>query len=172
MGEAGEVLVVVLLDHVDHEGGEDEDEEADIEGGDELLPVGVHHGAQQFPGPAPTVHANHPEYLEEPETSQSRGGVDPASQAREDDQGGTDGDHVDHAEGTLHEVQSSQPALKPAATASGPKPGSSRSSNLARTVQGSLREIIKLYNANSWLQSNHFAFNLQRREFIFISLKK
>ena len=53
VGEAGEVLVVVLLDHVDHEGGEDEDEEADVERGDELLPVGVHHRAQQLPRPAP-----------------------------------------------------------------------------------------------------------------------
>ena len=60
VGEAGEVLVVVLLDHVDHEGGEDEDEEADVERGDELLPVGVHHRAQQLPRPAPPAETRGP----------------------------------------------------------------------------------------------------------------
>ena len=53
VSKAGKVFVVVLLHHVDHEGGEDEDEEADVERGDELLPVGVHHRAQQLPRPAP-----------------------------------------------------------------------------------------------------------------------
>ena len=71
--ETGEVLIVILLDHVDHEGGEDEDEEADVERGDELLPVGVHHRPQQLPGPASPVHPHHPEDLEEPETELSNG---------------------------------------------------------------------------------------------------
>ncbi len=37
MREAGKVLVVVLLHHVDDEGGEDEHDEADVHGGDQLL---------------------------------------------------------------------------------------------------------------------------------------
>ena len=65
--KTSEVLVVILLHHVDHEGGEDEDEEADVERGDELLSVGVDHSAQQLPSPTPPVHADHPKYLEEPD---------------------------------------------------------------------------------------------------------
>ena len=90
MSKAGKVFVVVLLDHVDHEGGEDEDEEANVEGGDELLPMSVDHGAQQFPGPASPVHADHAENLEEAETSESGGGVDPTTKSREDDKRGTE----------------------------------------------------------------------------------
>ena len=113
MGEAGEVLVVVLLDHVDHEGGEDEDEEADVERGDELLPVGVHHRAQQLPRPAPPaetgvstsstlvlliapVHAHHAQYLEEAETPERRGGVDPPAQPGQHNQRGTGGGTLGH----------------------------------------------------------------------------
>ena len=40
-------------DLVDDEGGEHEDEEADVERGEELLPVGEHHRPQQLPRPAP-----------------------------------------------------------------------------------------------------------------------
>ena len=90
MSKAGKVFVVVLLDHVDHEGGEDEDEEADVEGGDELLPVGVDHGTEEFPRPAPSVHADHAENLEEPETTESGSCINSTSKTREDDKRGTE----------------------------------------------------------------------------------
>ena len=89
VGKAGKVLVVVLLHHVDNEGGEDEDQEADVEGGDELLAVRVHHGAEELPGAAAPVHAHHPQDLEEPEAPERGGGVDAPAQAGEHDQRGT-----------------------------------------------------------------------------------
>ena len=61
VGEAPEHLVLVLLDEVDEEGGEDEAEEADVDGRDQLLPVRVHNRAKQLPRAAPPVHADHPE---------------------------------------------------------------------------------------------------------------
>ena len=86
VGKTGKVFIVILLDHVDHEGGEDEDEEADVEGGDELLAVGVDDGAQQLPGAAPPVHAHHAEDLEEAEAAQGRGGHHPLPQPGQHDQ--------------------------------------------------------------------------------------
>ena len=61
VGEAPEHLVLVLLDEVDEEGGEDEPEETDVDGRDQLLSVGVDHGAEQLPSAAPPVHPHHPE---------------------------------------------------------------------------------------------------------------
>ena len=50
-----------LLAEVHEVAGEDEAEEADVEGGDELLAVDVDHRAQQPPGAALPVHVQHPE---------------------------------------------------------------------------------------------------------------
>ena len=49
-----------LLAEIHEVAGEDEAEEADVEGGDEFLTVDVDHGAQEAPGAALSVHMQHP----------------------------------------------------------------------------------------------------------------
>ena len=90
MGEAGKVLVVILLHHVDNKRGENQNQEPDVERRDEFLSVGVDHSAEELPGAAPPVHPDHPQDLEEPEPPEGRGSVDPATQAREHNQRGTE----------------------------------------------------------------------------------
>ena len=103
--------VLVLLHLVDDEAGEHEDQEPNVEGGEELLPVGVDHGAEEFPGAAPSVHPDHAEDLEEPEAPEGGGGVHLVPVAREDDHRGRDGHDVDHAERALEELCPADPAL-------------------------------------------------------------
>ena len=63
----------VLLTEVHEVAGEDEAEEADVEGGDQLLSVDVDHGPQQPPRAPLPVHVQHPQNLQEPDASHCRG---------------------------------------------------------------------------------------------------
>lgn len=85
---------------------------------DIYLAVSVHHRAEQLPGAAAAVHADHPEDLEEAEAAQGRGGEHLAGAADDEHDGrGTDDDDVDDAKGRPDEAQPAQPALvaRPAA---------------------------------------------------------
>lgn len=113
VGKTGKVLVVVLLHHVDDEGGEDEHKEPDVQGCDQLLSMSIDNSAKELPGASTSIHTNHPENLEEPKSSQGRGSVHPSTKSGENDKRGADGDDVDQAERRLHEVEPADPALEP-----------------------------------------------------------
>ena len=63
----------VLLREVDEVAGEDQAEEADVEGCDQLLAVNEDDGAEEAPGAGLTVHVQHPQDLKEPDAPDGRG---------------------------------------------------------------------------------------------------
>ena len=61
VGERAELPVLHILLHLVHdEGGEHQDQKADVECCQEFLSVSVDHGAEEFPGAAPPIHPHHP----------------------------------------------------------------------------------------------------------------
>ena len=121
VGETPEHFVLVLLDEVDEERGEDEAEEADVEGGDQLLSVSIDDRPKKLPSATSPIHSHHPQDLKEPQAPQCRCSVHLVAFAREDNHGGTDGDDIYHTERGLDESHPAEDALVTRATARRPE---------------------------------------------------